>query len=557
MNKKIKLDDEITLYKKELFCYYVYRIKRCDNMKQINFETINYDRKEELKTFLTSFNDLVDKYNKSLENKGNRVQKLSNAIEKKNTALEKLNSTGEELSKRTDELHALKNATEESIKDLEAKKKSIDYTDSEVQKMEKEDIETLINAKKNTIAKIDEKINSTKEKTIANKNAIETNEGELKNLINQKRQAEESDYRTDAILKLTESAKEMLNNSLDDILRSEYIDVNATKEDSIDEKILEAPVPTVTTFEPVKEESKVSLDDLAAQIEEKPESEEKSILEDNDFAAFNFGLNVDKTSDESNVEETEKEETTVEEMVKEEKDEERNLEELDFDSIELPEEVVVTPITPIEEESNYKNIVEDMFEKEGIDYNLFDEATQIKLVENGDRVLKNMIVIKKHKIPLDLTIKQSEIYYAIEPQDLDDLLNIVTTDEDGNGMGFSIDYTYYILNELSRINVDKLIDVYNNEFMNINSKSGLISLLRLANTDLKDFEANRNINIETLKSLGVTTADAISEAYPEFINLDNPLFLNALNLFDKNDLVSKMNADIKIVPKILEYWKNN
>ena len=69
-------------------------------------------------------------------------------------------------------------------------------------------------------------------------------------------------------------------------------------------------------------------------------------------------------------------------------------------------------------------------------------------------------------------------------------------------------------------------------------------------TDLENAE-------ETLKSLGVTTADAISEAYPEFINLDNPLFLNALNLFDKNDLVSKMNADIKIVPKILEYWKNN
>ena len=44
-------------------------------------------------------------------------------------------------------------------------------------------------------------------------------------------------------------------------------------------------------------------------------------------------------------------------------------------------------------------------------------------------------------------------------------------------MGFSIDFTYNILSELSKINVDKLIDVYNSEFMNVNAKSGIINLV--------------------------------------------------------------------------------
>ena len=124
-------------------------------------------------------------------------------------------------------------------------------------------------------------------------------------------------------------------------------------------------------------------------------------------------------------------------------------------------------------------------------------------------------------------------------------------------MGFTIDFTFYVLNELSKINVDRLIDVYNNEFMNVNAKSGIIWLLKLTNPELTDFANNRKMNLDTLASLGVTTGDKISEEYPELVNLDNPLFLNALNLFDKDDLVNKLNTDTKIVPKILEYWKNN
>jgi len=79
----------------------------------------------------------------------------------------------------------------------------------------------------------------------------------------------------------------------------------------------------------------------------------------------------------------------------------------------------------------------------------------------------------------------------------------------------------------------------------------------LANNNLNDFPENRESNIEALKSLGVNTIEEIIYRYPEFINLDNPLFIDALNLFDKEDLVSKLNSDIKIVPKIMDYWQNN
>ena len=124
-------------------------------------------------------------------------------------------------------------------------------------------------------------------------------------------------------------------------------------------------------------------------------------------------------------------------------------------------------------------------------------------------------------------------------------------------MGFTIDYTFYILEELSKVNIDNLISTYNNEFMNINSKSGVINLLKLTDSNLGEFEINKKANTDVLKSLGVTTSDLIAENYPEFINMDNPLFLNALNIFDKEDLVNKLNEDIKIIPKILDYWRNN
>ena len=230
---------------------------------------------------------------------------------------------------------------------------------------------------------------------------------------------------------------------------------------------------------------------------------------------------------------------------------------LDFDIMDIPDDMETKQEEVTEKPVNYESLLRGAFDKEAINFDDFSEEVKKKMIDNADRVIKNIVVLKKHLIPLELTVNQSEIYYNIEPQDLDDLLNIITTDENGNGMGYTIDYTYYILDELSKIDVDKLIDVYNSEFMNINAKSGLIKLLKMTNPDIKEFKENRKVNIDTLKSIGVTTTDEIVKEYPEFVDMDNPLFLNVLNLFDKEDLVSKFNKDVKVVPKILEYWNNN
>ena len=69
--------------------------------------------------------------------------------------------------------------------------------------------------------------------------------------------------------------------------------------------------------------------------------------------------------------------------------------------------------------------------------------------------------------------------------------------------------------------------------------------------------ADRKANEGVLTSLGINYVKDISEKYPEFINLDHPLFENIIGLFDKDDLIEKLNADITVIPQILDYWKNN
>ena len=170
--------------------------------------------------------------------------------------------------------------------------------------------------------------------------------------------------------------------------------------------------------------------------------------------------------------------------------------------------------------------------------------------ENVDTVLNNISVLKKYRIPLEFTIRQPKILYAINSEKLDELLSIISINKDGNGMNFSIDYTYYILDELADIDIEKLIDTYNREFMNINSKTGLISLLKMANPNLGVFKINRETNLDILKKLGVENVDRIEAKYDYFVDLDNPLFTSMLNLFDKNDLVNKLNTDISVIPKI-------
>lgn len=481
-------------------------------MKDFNIENSNYNHKEELKTFLASFNELVDKYNKSLSGKNTALQKLNTSIDKKTSAIEKLNNTAEELTKRDEELQSLKASTSEEIKLLEAKKKTLEYTDSEVMKMEREDIDVLIAAKKGKIEKIDAKVQTTSEKISENIEAIKTAEIELKKLNKERDNEEESIFRTESILALTSTTKETLNNGIMNILNTPY------------EK---------------KEEVK----------EEKTEETVEEVKEDYTIADYNFedlnNINLDIDEPELNIS------SMIEEIGL--PDEESGLSEMNYDDIKLPDEEEIVNIVSDEDDSK----LVDVLKKENIDFNEYSEAIREKLSENKDRVIENLNILKTHGVPLELTVKEPDILYMIDSKDLEDLLNVITVDSEGNGMGFAIDYTFYVLNELARINVDKLIEVYNNEFVNVDNKTGLIKLLKLANEDLIEFNENKNNNIDTLRTLGVETVDDIVENYPEFINLDNPLFLDALNLFDKEDLVSKMNSDIKIVPKIMDYWQNN
>ena len=521
-------------------------------MKQINFENSNYSHKEELKTFLSSFNDLMDKFSKSLTSIGSPLNKINAEINRKKVMIEKLDEQNNELAKREEELKSLKTYTSSDIKTLEARKKMIDYTDSEVQKMEKEDIDTLINSKKNKISKIEDKLSATREKIAQNKENKKTCSSELKDLENQKRYEEENIFRTENIIKLLSEEKERLNDEACDALTKAFVANEEVKE--IKEQ------PQVVNIEPIKKADEVKVDDKEDSNDVIIDTKDDYSL---DFETDDIGDNIDIDEPTLDIEPIVKEVSAQETEGKEEvestqvSDVTGELSLLDFDAIELPEEALPRSDTNKSDDINYRKMVEETFQKENIDYQAFDEATQISLVENADRVLKNLIVLKKHQIPLELTIKQPKIYYNISPQDLDDLLNIITVDEDGNGMGFTIDFVFYTLDELSQINVDKLIEVYNNEFMNVNSKTGLIKLLKMANNSLGDFEANRRMNMDTLKSLGVENVDVIEKQYKDFINLDNPLFLNALNLFDKNDLVTKINNDVKIIPKIMEYWLNN
>ena len=93
--------------------------------------------------------------------------------------------------------------------------------------------------------------------------------------------------------------------------------------------------------------------------------------------------------------------------------------------------------------------------------------------------------------------------------------------------------------------------------MNINSKSGIIGLLKKTDPNIGDFSENRKANEKTLSQLGIRNIQDISDGYPDFINLDHPLFESIIDLFDKDDLIEKLNTDISVIPQILDYWKNN
>lgn len=481
-------------------------------MKQLDFETSNYKHKEEIKTFVSGFNEMVDKYVKTFDNADADLKRANAGIEKKNASLGKLDAVLADLNKKTDELKSLKELSSEEIKSLEEKKGAISFTDSEVQKMELEDINAQISAKKGKISKIDAKLDATKAKIKTSNDERKTCEKELKELDKQRVQEEEALYRTETLLSLIRETKEMINSQVIDIINAPYSPVVETEEE-IEEEV------------EVAKEPKTSLDDLlGAEEMVLPTSNARDIL----------GITEEDLSKDDD------EEISVHDAV------------VEIDDVEIP-----ASNEEEEDEGNTDSALEELFEKEGIDFKTFSSKVREKMISKKEEVIKNLEILKKHNVPLEYTKDQSEIFYDISSQDLDDLLSIITTDEDGNGMGFSIDFTYNVLSELSKINVDRLIDVYNNEFMNVNAKSGIIYLLKLTNPGLVNFEKNRRTNVEILKSLGTKTVDEIVSKHPEFVDMDNPLFINVLNVFDKNDLVEKLNNDVDVIPKIIEYWKNN
>lgn len=505
-------------------------------MKQLDYESSNYKHKEDIKVFVNTFNELADKYVKNFENSDGDLKKVTASIEKKNNSIEKLEAALLDLGNKTAELGALKEMSNEEIKTLTAKKSAISYTDSEVQKMELDDINSQITAKKGKISKIDAKIDTTKAKIKAGNEEKKTNQKELQELEKAKLLEEEALYRTQSLVSLVKELKEEMNSRALDIVNAPY------KVNKPVEKI-EAKDPVV-----VPSLDELDADDLNSKL---PEAEEIVIDSSDEIVA------------------TDEDVTAVVDFTEEPTEDVLASESIDVDDGDDDEDddIVLGSTMTLEEateatlkkegDEEFDSLLKDKFSSEGIDVASFDSSVKDKMSANRDAVLKNIDILKKHGVPLEYTTDQPEIFYDITSQDLDDLLSIITTDDEGNGMGFSIDFTFNILSELSKINVDKLIDVYNEEFMNVNAKSGIIYLLKMTNPELKDFAKNRKTNIEILRSLGASTVDDIIEKHPEFVDMDNPLFVNVLNVFDKNDLVEKLNTDVDVVTKIIDYWKNN
>ena len=475
-------------------------------MKQLNFKDSNYDYKEELQVFVTSVNDLITKFIKSFDNRGKKLSKIQDNISKKKSSIDKIEKTITELSKRQEELQNLKDITNNEIKELEAQKGSIDFTDSEVQKMEIEDLDALIANKTGKISKIDEKLTSTLEAIKTNEEQKKTSIQELETMEKEKDQTAESLMRTEDLLSHIESNKDAFNNGIVEILKKKY--------NTVEEKQEEIKIDFENKKEVTPAETKKPTYDFELEEIELPYVETK--LE-----------NTEKRDELSSL---------------------YNTQILTTLSADLEEPTV---------DINTRSKIDDVLTKEGIRYDLYKEEDRKRLEENVDTVLNNISVLKKYRIPLEFTIRQPKILYAINSEKLDELLSIISINKDGNGMNFSIDYTYYILDELADIDIEKLIDTYNREFMNINSKTGLISLLKMANPNLGVFKINRETNLDILKKLGVENVDRIEAKYDYFVDLDNPLFTSMLNLFDKNDLVNKLNTDISVIPKIYDYWKNN
>lgn len=578
-------------------------------MNNVKLNSGDYSRIEEIQKFVNSFNNLVFDYNKSTKNKEQDLRNLNNQIDKKNRAIDNANKVTLDLSKKLEELEGISVSTKKRIKDLEQEKNSISFSNSDIQKMELQEISELIASKNAKVEKITNLINGTKSSISNNNKELNTLKNELTGLENAKVSAEKSLKRTDALIDLINETSKNYIDSVRFILSKDFLNKieepvkvadEEPKEDEkkeepkepikkpVEEKHKEKPIdidkeekkekPDLEKPKPLpvddkkEEDIKIPIEPVIPEVSEAPiekVDEPKPKNDENDFSILD---NWEKELQSLNDDEKENTIKDDKEPLSHDKDDEDEDEDDELSNTGIINEIMNAkdddfeekedkkekePEAPKQDDSSSYEEIKELFNKESINFNDFDANTQKELNNNFELVKKNLEILKRHNIPLSLTIKQPRIYYGIKDNDLDDLLSIITTDEGGNGMGFDISYTFYCLDELSKIDVDKLIDVYNKEFMNITSKSGIINLLKKTNPDLGEFRATIEANKKILKDYGINDPDEVEKECKSFVEIDNPLFLDLLNVFDKDDLVQKINSDSKIAEQILEYWKNN
>ena len=515
-------------------------------MKKIELEKYNYNRSNDLKKLLNSLDEAVTKYNNDTKNADSSLNEIENSITSKTKRIDKLNIIAVDLSKKNEEFEEIKSASKSIINELKTKKKELAFSDSEVQKMEIEDIDSLIEAKRAKIEKIDEKITNTKEKIKTNQDSLNKEQKDLEELEKKRIEAKESLEKTNAIIDLTNKAIEDYINKVENILENKQ----NQEEETINETIENQEEDINSLIDNSKEEIE---DDVSLDTNIENNDETNISIEDMWSNSIIPPITSEDLNEEIPTNNEENQDTNKEEINQEDdlNSLNQNIFDSNLDNLNLNEEIAN------ETNDDDTNKLVEIFNKENIDFNDFSEYDKSQMEKKSSRVEKNLEILKKHNIPLSYTMHQAGIYYNISHEDLEDLLNIITYDENGNGMGFSIDFTYNILTELSNTDVDKLIEVYNSEFMNINSKSGIIKLLKNTNPNIGTFAENRKANEDLLKEYGINNIDNISNNYSDFINLDNPLFKNVINMFDKDDLVEKLNNDISIIPQIMDYWKNN
>lgn len=76
-------------------------------------------------------------------------------------------------------------------------------------------------------------------------------------------------------------------------------------------------------------------------------------------------------------------------------------------------------------------------------------------------------------------------------------------------------------------------------------------------SDLCLFENLVIDNIIYLKNIGITNYSSVIVKYPEIFLRDNSSFVNVFSKFDKDDLVQKVQKNVAVIKKMVDYVDNN